>query len=529
MKVPGGLLVFLLFRVVCSSIITPEFEDNLEAFIDASMECDHIPGMALTVVKGDEVLTKGYGVADLSTGRTVDEHTVFNVASITKSFTATLLGILLHEAGHTWSTKVTDILGNEYGFVDDYRTKHLMVRDLLSHNTGLGGIYVGLLAGFPEDFSRTKLCKNIRYLPEKRPVRDVRVYNNYLYMMLGHIAEVLGKDTWENLVSSRILTPLGMNSTWILKNKTDVLKAGVARPYLFRDGEFQIGTLENFYYHPYEPAMAVMTTANDMAKWIKFNLQKGKTESGVQLIDKEMLDDMHWPESTYDSPKALGDRYLTRPQYPVDEVQIGYGYGWAISTYRGYKMVWHKGRSLSYGTMFAFYPDKDIGIFASINGPAVKSLQLQHLTTLLYYISDNELGLKPWLNQTTACTFPEPWANKPAAEPKEPEEPISVENLIDYEGEFSNPLFYGVKVSTNSTTLFMDAKPRLKGILHPSPEKGKFLWQITDPLDVAIQFKGRFNIIFERDEDKDVKALIFGLDVDLTFTKNKKAKKDKNK
>ena len=65
-------------------------------------------------------------------------------------------------------------------------------------------------------------------------------------MLLGHVAEVLGTDTWENLVTSRILEPLGMNSTWILKKPTDVLKADVARPYSYRDGEFQNGTLENF-------------------------------------------------------------------------------------------------------------------------------------------------------------------------------------------------------------------------------------------------------------------------------------------
>ena len=87
---------------------------------------------------------------------------------------------------------------------------------------------------------------NLKYLPEKRPIRDARVYSNYLYMMLGHVAEVLGNDSWENLVTSRILEPLGMNSTWMLKKPTDVLKAGVARPYYVREGEFQNGTLDNF-------------------------------------------------------------------------------------------------------------------------------------------------------------------------------------------------------------------------------------------------------------------------------------------
>ena len=63
-------------------------------------------------------------------------------------------------------------------------------------------------------------------------------------MLLGHVAEVLGKDTWENLVTLRILVPLGMNDTKILKNPYDVLESNVARPYVYKDGRFQNGTLE---------------------------------------------------------------------------------------------------------------------------------------------------------------------------------------------------------------------------------------------------------------------------------------------
>ena len=88
-------------------------------------------------------------------------------------------------------------------------------------------------------------------------------------------------------------------------------------------------------YHPWEPAIAMMSTATDMAKWVKFNLQKGKTEAGDQLIDEKLISEMHWPSATYDSPETLGDRFLTKPQYPVDEIQLGYGYGWGISLYRG--------------------------------------------------------------------------------------------------------------------------------------------------------------------------------------------------
>ena len=63
-------------------------------------------------------------------------------------------------------------------------------------------------------------------------------------MMLGHLTEILGKDTWENLVAERILQPLGMSRTRILRNPDDVLEPDVARPYIYKNDTFQNGTLE---------------------------------------------------------------------------------------------------------------------------------------------------------------------------------------------------------------------------------------------------------------------------------------------
>jgi CubicO group peptidase (beta-lactamase class C family) len=67
-------------------------------------------------------------------------------------------------------------------------------------------------------------------------------------MYLGHIAEKLGDDTWENLLKSKVLMPIGMTSTQVLKQPEDVLKDNVAKPYIFNDNEFQNGTLDIYRY-----------------------------------------------------------------------------------------------------------------------------------------------------------------------------------------------------------------------------------------------------------------------------------------
>ena len=71
-------------------------------------------------------------------------------------------------------------------------------------------------------------------------------------------------------------------------------------------------------------------SADDMLKWMKFNLNMGKTETGRQLIDKKRFAQMHKVTT------PVNYRYdLYRPLFPVDDITIGYGYGWSIQEYRG--------------------------------------------------------------------------------------------------------------------------------------------------------------------------------------------------
>ena len=84
----------------------------------------------------------------------------------------------------------------------------------------------------------------MKYLPEQRPLRDEFIYSNFMYMMLGHVSEILGNDTWENLMTSRIFRPLGMTRTTILKDPADVIGPNVAKPYIYKGDGLLNGTLE---------------------------------------------------------------------------------------------------------------------------------------------------------------------------------------------------------------------------------------------------------------------------------------------
>lgn len=65
-----------------------------------------------------------------------------------------------------------------------------------------------------------------------------------MYMLLGHLTEILGCDTWENLLKTKLFYPIGMNSSKVLLEPRDTQQKGVARPYIYRNDKFENSTLE---------------------------------------------------------------------------------------------------------------------------------------------------------------------------------------------------------------------------------------------------------------------------------------------
>lgn len=161
----------------------------------------------------------------------------------------------------------------------------------------------------------------------------------------------------------------------------------------------------------------------------------------------------------------------------------------------------------------------DIGIYGSVNGPG-GSAAGDHLAVSFYYITDHLLGLQSWLNETTACTYPDPWLKRPQFG-FELETPIAVGNVAALTGSYGNNLFPDANVYSNSTDIHMDLN-NIHGILHPSSEKDRFLFQIVSPYEYAIHGKNKtyynFNVTFSRDSATHVvNALTLNLEADLKY------------
>src|SRR5256712_12355406 len=120
---------------------------DFDAYVARTMKQFEVPGLAIAVVKdGKVVLAKGYGVRRLGDSARVDERTLFGIASNTKAFTATAIGILVEEGKLQWDAPVVNYLP-WFPMYDPFVTRELTVRDLLVHRRGLGLGAADLLGG----------------------------------------------------------------------------------------------------------------------------------------------------------------------------------------------------------------------------------------------------------------------------------------------------------------------------------------------------------------------------------------------
>ena len=231
-------------------------------------EALHIPGMAIAVVKDDEVIfVRGFGLSDLELETPVTPETIFAIGSITKSFTATLAGMLVDEGEMGWDDPVTEYIpyftlntkGGDEG-------SQVTIRDTLSHQTGFTRMGILIASG---TVPREEVLLAATNAEPWTGLREKWYYNNVMYTAAGVAAANAVSTDWDALVAERIFVPLGMTST-----NTSV-KESQADPRLSL-GYIWDGDLEVHKHQPMwvvdgiGPAGAINSNAIDMAQWVRF-------------------------------------------------------------------------------------------------------------------------------------------------------------------------------------------------------------------------------------------------------------------
>ncbi|XP_046567329.1 uncharacterized protein LOC124275727 [Haliotis rubra] len=427
--------------------------EALKSDIAATWRCHKTsnPGLAVSIVKdGEVVFAEGFGEADIKEKTPVTNETLFGVASLSKAFAATLLlKLISRRSDITLSTRVVDILGDEFAFPDEFRTKYTTLEDILSHRTGLRPFNS---IRFDTNLTRANLASRIRYLGSTGTWRSSYIYNNLMYGLVTRIAEVVGGDTWENLIEKELYNPLQMTSS-SFSTTLDFSQNQVAKPYVVKDGSPAPVSVDfSRRWGLLCGSGCVVTNALDAANWMKFHLSKGLDPSGRRVMDEKDVEELYGPRTAM---RSYTLKYFNKPDIPVTSVFGMYAFGFRIGYYRGYKMVAHSGSTFGYRALLTLFPSENLGIFIAMTG---EDSNYRYRFPLQNYIADRILGEKPWLNVSTICSFPAPWFNETSSSPSYNMAKTLSHDRKQYEGIYHHKGFGNLEIYYNDTDQQLMAK-----------------------------------------------------------------------
>jgi CubicO group peptidase (beta-lactamase class C family) len=336
-----------------------------------------VPGLAVAVVKDDStVFARGYGVRTIGTRDTVDTHTLFALGSTTKAFTTMVLAMMVDAGKLRWDEPVTAYVP---GFVlrDPWVNRELRLRDLLTHELGFGDpdyLWYG------NDQPLADMIRRLRYLPPETSFRSHFAYNNVGYALAGLIAGNANHSSWDDLVRTRILSPLGMSET-VMEGPDLQGKSNVTRPH--QDVEDTLRALPASSQQLVDniaPAGSMYSNVLDMAKWLRFLLDSGKVQ-GKRLVSDTAFAELMTPQVLVGKQEFYPTSRLTKPNF------VAYGLAWFLEDYRGEKVVFHTGSIDGLVAIVGLIPARRLGMIVLANRDHA---EVRH--ALMYRVFDSYLG-----------------------------------------------------------------------------------------------------------------------------------------
>ncbi|WP_053382801.1 serine hydrolase [Leucobacter celer] len=396
----------------------------LPGIAEHALEQSGVPGMAVAVVHGDDVLfAEGYGVREIGTDLAVAPDTVFQIASLSKPLSATGVAAAIGESGGAldWETPIHDLLP-DFALSDPVVTEHATVGDAFSHRTGLA-------TGAGDDledlgYDRAAILDRL----DQQPLGAFRTSYHYSNFGLTVGAEAVAAsrdEPWEDLMDELVFEPLGMTST---SARHDDFVSHDDRALLHA---LEGGTFVAAYDRdpdPQSPAGGVSSTVADLARWMRMLLADGELD-GTRIADPAALTAAMTPQTVSGTGPGLNGR----PAH--------YGFGFNASPQVSGRMaISHSGAFvLGAATNFQIVPDLDLGIVVLTNGAPVglpEAVTAQFLDLVQYGHTTRD-----WVSDAAGffAGYTAPTGDLAGADrPADPSAPPAAESLV---GTYDNPYF----------------------------------------------------------------------------------------
>lgn len=331
------------------AVVGPADAAEAEAFFDgllgAQLRQLNTAGATVSLVRDGEVLfAKGYGYADLDEGRRVDpETTLFRIGSVSKLFVWTAVMQLVEEGRLDLHADVNEYLeGIEIPAAWD---RPVTLAHLMTHTPGFEDRVLGLFSRKEEDLRPLAEVLAGQLPARVRPPGEQPSYSNHGTAMAALVVENVSGQPFHQFVEERILAPLGMENTSLMQPLPARLAGQMSKGYAHAGDHFDA---KEFELVPLYPAGSTSASATDMARLMIAYLQDGRYGE-ARILE----------ESTA--------REMRSPLLEVDPAVNPSPHGFMDMSTRGIRIIGHGGDTFWFHTLFALFPEHDLGLFVSYN------------------------------------------------------------------------------------------------------------------------------------------------------------------
>lgn len=320
-----------------------------------------IPGAQLGILRvgedgaEDELFTTATGVLHAGTGQPATTDSVWQIGSVTKVWTATVVMQLVDEGRFALDTPVVEIIP-ELQLRDPDVTKTVTVWHLLTHTSGIDGdVFTDTGRG---DDVLEKYVAALGDAAQNHPLGATWSYCNSGYSLLGRIIEVATGPTWDEAIKERLFAPLGLTHTTTLPEEAMVFAHSMG--HLEGGDDPKVAPVWGMH-RSVGPAGLITATATDVLAFARMHLVGGTAADGTRVLSA-------------DSVAAMADFQAECPE--KDLLGDSWGLGWFRCDWNGARAIGHDGNTIGQAAFLRLLPEAGVAVSMNTNiGSAIPLYQ----------------------------------------------------------------------------------------------------------------------------------------------------------
>ncbi len=359
------ILQFLGLSVMASDNILQTARQYEVFFRDLINERDY-PAAAFAIVSRDEILhIVATGHTTAARTHPIDTRTAFRLASVSKTFAAEIVGLLVEDGTLNWNDPVTRYVPE---FRIDGDTSQIRIHHLLGQSTGLmPHAYDNLLEHGKNMDTIWRKMSDLSYICEPGKCYG---YQNSVFALVDPLVKQATSESYAKQIEKRIFKPLKMETASV-GYEAFVSNPNHAEPHTRSRGRWKTIPVQKNYYRA-APAAGVNASILDMSKWLQAQLG-----SQPDILSASMVQNLQ-------KPRVKTHRELYRKQWKTMLSDAHYGLGWRIYQLGDEQVIYHGGWVSGFRADIAFSPRRDIGIVVLINA---ESSGINTLTTRFWQMT----------------------------------------------------------------------------------------------------------------------------------------------